>query len=208
MADLTLRQTILTDHFDLLKLQREWSYYCYKSSNIYKQFDLDYVNSLHFQVEKYLTDPLLYPLWREAELINNAFYARKRRLKDRIVSMYIRGPCYFGTLTFTDLVLDSTAYDTRRTYVKRFLKSTCPDYVANCDFGELHKREHYHCVCRCDSLDLLSWDLGWFLFKPIRNSDADFNRVSTYISKLTNHALKYSTNNTKIIYSRGEFYVF
>lgn len=200
----SLKQIILNDHFDLLKLQREWSFYMYRGGlNGDYPFEFEYVINLQNQVERYLKDPDLLVLWREAERINNAFWARKRRLKKRIVSMYIRAPSYFGTLTFTDEVLLSTSADTRRSYVQRFLKMRCIDYVANCDYGSINKREHYHCVCIPYDFSSLDWSFGWSNFKLIRNSASDFQRVSTYLTKLTNHALKYTTKNSKIIYSRG-----
>ena len=203
MAYSDLRISVLSSHTDLLLLQREWSLYQYRSSDPFAVFDYDYVCSLRDRVYVYLTDPELFPLWQEAEKINHAFYERRRRLKDRIVSMYIRAPCFFGTLTFTNDVLSSTSFDTRRKYVKRFLKSHCVDYIANCDFGDLNGREHYHCVIIPKSGVNLNWSFGFYDFRLIRNSDTDFKRVSSYISKLTNHALKHSTKQLKIIYSRG-----
>lgn len=198
-----LRISVLTDHQDLLSLQREWSLYQFKSSDPDAIFTFEYVLSITDRVERYLRDPELFVLWQEAEKINSAFYARKRRLKERIISMYIRAPSYFGTLTFTDDVLSSTSYDTRRRYVKRFLKANCSDYIANCDYGKENGREHYHCIINPFCIDSCIWSYGFFYFEPIRNSDTDFKRVASYIAKLTNHCIKESTKNTKIIYSRG-----
>lgn len=117
---------------------------------------------------------------------------------------------YFGTLTFTDEVLNHTSCDTRRRYVARFLKSISSSYIANIDYGDKLKnpdsneREHYHCLIAVDSMPK-SWKYGFCKFIQVRKDDDDKKRISKYISKLTNHAMKVEKTGKakRIIYSRG-----
>lgn len=116
----------------------------------------------------------------------------------------------FGTLTFTNEVLDKTSPETRRKYVSRYLKSISKSYIANIDYGDKSKnpqsneREHYHCLIAVDSIPV-SWDYGFCKFQVIPKEEVDCKRVSKYIAKLTNHAMKVEKTGKakRIIYSRG-----
>lgn len=116
----------------------------------------------------------------------------------------------FITLTFTDLVLNQTTYETRRRYVSRFLKENCIVYLANIDFGDPKKnpdsneREHYHAVAVVDhkiNMDLWSYGFSWI--NKTRCSVDDAKRLSKYVDKMTHHALKESTHDSRIIYSKN-----
>ena len=143
--------------------------------------------------------PLLYS---ECEKIANADSSRRKRLRKRIENMFSIGDCYFLTLTFNDECLSSTEEKTRRVYVHRFLKSVSSHYVGNIDFGKENGREHYHAVCVCDSYDFSSWTHGFYKALKIRKGESDSKRLATYVSKLTNHAIKETTKRGALIYSR------
>lgn len=57
------------------------------------------------------------------------------------------GNAKFLTLTFNDSFFDrGTSEDTRRKYIRRFLKEQCQEYVANVDYGDKNGREHFHAI--------------------------------------------------------------
>ena len=139
-------------------------------------------------------------LWHEANKVRTANQKRVQRLKHRIASYIKQGPCLFLTLTFTDEVLQSTTEDTRRQYVRRFL-SKYGDFVANIDYGEENGREHYHAVLRTDKrVDYTDWQGGNCDGKKIYNEND--TALAKYICKLTNHAIKTTTKQCRILYSR------
>lgn len=140
-------------------------------------------------------------IWHEGEKLNNARYHRVKRLKERIKLMLDMGLCTFITLTFRDDVLDKTSEETRRKYVKRYLKGLSPCYVANIDYGGMNGREHYHAIVIGDFTDLNTWSYGFQKNEKIRHTDKDIEKLSKYVSKLTNHAIKDSTKGHKVIYS-------
>ena len=117
---------------------------------------------------------------------------------------------YFGTLTFTNEVLANTTQETRRRYVSRYLKSISESYIANIDFGDKEKnpqsneREHYHCLVACEDLPS-SWCYGFCKFQKVAQEEASPKRITSYINKLTNHALKLEKTGKarRLIYSRG-----
>lgn len=142
--------------------------------------------------------------------LNNILKAneqRRHRLNKRI-SIMLNYDCIFLTLTFTDDCLSSTSSSTRRQYVRRWLDYVSVLYVANIDFGSKNHREHYHAVIlpNCDKIDYTSFGHGAVNGKRIHSSDNDDDctRLSKYISKLSNHAIKETTKNHKIIYSRSQ----
>lgn len=137
------------------------------------------------------------------------YYSRRSskvsRLKKRIKKMFVKD-CVFLTLTFRDNVLSSCSSDTRRTYVRRFLKEFGVPYVANIDFGlddNFTHREHYHAILQKDKIPLNCWSYGVSHVEKIRCDLCSSAKLSQYIVKITNHAYKDSTKNlTNLIYSR------
>lgn len=140
----------------------------------------------------------------EARKINKATYSRVKRLKEKIESYLKNGCCIWCTLTFRDDVLASTNSYTRKQYVRRFLKQYSDYYIANIDYGEEHEREHYHAIIICDHMKKGSWSFGFDKYKKVRATQKTSPvKLSKYISKLTNHAIKESTHACYIIYSRN-----
>lgn len=124
---------------------------------------------------------------------------KAKKVKDKISDLLLNNQAYFLTLTFRDEVLQNTTPQTRRTYVRKFLKSVSDKYVANIDFSPDIGREHYHAVI-LNRIDLKSWSYGFAFNEKVRSHKNDLERVSKYITKLTAHALK--VNATRLIYSR------
>lgn len=137
-----------------------------------------------------------------AENVNRASYQRTARLKDRIREAVAGGSAYFITITFNDDTLTKTNEKTRRVYVSRWLKSLTPFYVANIDYGKTTAREHYHAIITADAPPPKTWQYGFIDILKVATTENDTKRLSKYISKLTNHAIKNTTKSKRIIYSR------
>ena len=127
---------------------------------------------------------------------------RTLRLKKRITKILTTGPCLFLTLTFNEYSLEHNSAVSRRTAVRKYLKSFNAPYVGNIDFGKRNGREHYHAVIGIDKVDYSKWTYGAINGIKIRNETDDLTRISKYIAKLTNHAIKETTKRSVIIYSR------
>jgi hypothetical protein len=138
-----------------------------------------------------------------ANNLNHASYKRVARLKDRIKEAVESGSAYFITITFNPTTLENTNEQTRRKYVSRWLKSLSPFYVANIDYGKEKGREHYHAIITSDTRPPKSWNYGFIDILKVKTTDNDTMRISKYISKLTNHAIKHTTKGKRIIYSRN-----
>lgn len=111
--------------------------------------------------------------------------------------------CVFITLTFDPKKgIFNTASDTRKQYVRKYLKNESSCYVANIDYGELNGQEHYHALV-INRVNPKKWKYGTCNVKMVRGCDLDTSvRIAKYISKLTNHAIKATTKRSCIIYSR------
>ena len=138
----------------------------------------------------------------ESYRILNANYHRLSRLRNRIDSI-ISYRSFFLTLTFTDEILSKTSSKTRRLYITRFLKKLSTNYVANIDYGFKKGREHYHAVVMCNDIDYKLWKYGNLDFKLVTYEDDTSDRVSKYVSKLVNHAIKNTTKRNYIIYPKN-----
>lgn len=164
--------------------------------------------------------------YKEALKINHSFYKRTNRLRERIHHILTtHETTCFLTLTFSDETLSKTSEKTRRQHVTRFLKAHNVEYVANIDYGKKNGREHYHAVIG-STAKLSLWEKYGFikseyvhtptLNKPIPKRYQEYNedlqkllmladnekRLSKYVSKLTNHAIKETTKRQCIIYSK------
>lgn len=143
--------------------------------------------------------------------------AKVARCRAKVGSIVEGGKAYFLTLTFRDDVLNSTNEITRRRYVSRCLKACSSCYVANVDYGDKEKnpdsneREHYHAIVYCEERPTLEWwtsHCGFVKIKKVGDTEADLKKVCKYTAKLSNHALKRSTQLNgkakapRLIYSR------
>lgn len=139
----------------------------------------------------------------EARRINESNYHRVKRLNKRIERYLSMGSCIWLTLTFSPDTLSKTTQETRKRYVARFLKSQSDYYVANIDYGKENEREHYHAVVVGDFVDMSKWSYGFALTERIKNHKNTPKKLSKYVSKLTNHAIKITTKRSCYIYSRS-----
>lgn len=141
---------------------------------------------------------------REAERLNNARSHRIQRLKKRVGNI-ISYRSFFLTLTFTNKVLSTTSVKTRREYITRYLKSISNNYVANMDFGAKNGREHYHAIIQADHIDSKLWIYGNLDFELIELDSESTHKLSKYISKLTNHAIKKTNRRQALIYPKKRY---
>ena len=173
-------------------------------SNEYKS--IKFIDEVDISLRNWLYDTFGLCEVLEAYRINNAYYHRTTRLKQRI-SKIVTKRSYFLTITWTDYYLSSTSpgylkEGTRREYITRFLKKISTDYVANIDFGEKNNREHYHAVVQAENINFLDWQYGNLDFKLITYTDNDCVELARYVSKLTNHAIKETTKRQALIYPK------
>lgn len=194
------------------------SYAIYRKARakLLKENHLEFLESKEYWEHIYLPDyDVCRCLWRSA-------FARGYRLRKRLEPMILDG-AWFLTLTFNDSVLASTTPVTRRKYVRRYLKSLAVNFVANKDFGSRNEREHYHAVVSLpydlDAFALVhlsdgahSTCAGWVygfsnwekIAKPTDDDPNTIKRVSRYLAKLQNHALKETASDEVMIYSRSK----
>ncbi len=143
-----------------------------------------------------------YTTLKIANNLNRASYQRTARLKERIREAVESGSAWFITITFNPETLSKTNEKTRRVYVSRWLKILTPFYVENIDYVLKNEREHYHAVITSDKRPPKSWSYGFVDILKVKTTETDTKRISKYISKLTNHAIKNTTKSKRIIYSR------
>lgn len=136
--------------------------------------------------------------------LNRNTACRRRRVTEKIGSLIRQGKVIFLTLTFTDEVLSRTSVDTRRQYVRKYLKKHCSAYVANIDFGKKNEREHYHALVVSEGLDYRQWHkYGAIKGERVHDSEKDEKKTVKYLVKLSRHALKDLKGTCpRIIYSR------
>lgn len=153
--------------------------------------------------------------------------SRKRRQKAEVhvvwwldnydMSRYI---IVLGTLTFSDEMLHQWSEKYRREKIQQTLKSACVDYIADIDFGERNGREHYHFIGLFDrdtlykvkgkgkgadkkfykSVVLDEWQ-AFYDIKEVIESEKDRRKCISYMSKVTNYALK--GGQSKMIVAKG-----
>lgn len=194
--------------------------YLRKGLTIYKD-DWTFIDDFDFLVKR---KQLLY--WKlgndtidVCERFRKSLSAKKRRLRQRISGILENADIiykYFITINFNDYALKLNA-ETRKTYVRRYLKENFIEYVANIDFGsdkeyidrngnerKATKREHYHAVVGFNGkIDFNNFTLGGIDFERIRLNVASVGKLGSYINKITSHAYKRSTGFNGCIYSRN-----
>lgn len=210
--DYAFKSKVLNEHEDLLIWQKRASLFEYSKKKLEEEGVVLYALKTnkkgytdYIDIETYCKDNGLTDVLKECFRINHAEYERTRRLKERVAKMLLSGSCIFLTLTFTDDTLNNTTLKQRRVAVTRFLKQYGCMYVANIDYGAKNKREHYHALINCDNVDFASWrKYGNINAERVRIKDInkDMTKLSKYICKLSNHAIKETTQRSSLLYSR------
>lgn len=125
---------------------------------------------------------------------------RKYRL-NKYTKKLMEKPCIFLTITL-DTLCEEYEFILR---IKRYLKSNKLKGFVNLDYGGQNGRLHAHALVQADFIDNskenpLRWKYGALNIKKCLHSK-DYLKLSHYISKLTNHAVKSSTVG-RVIYIR------
>lgn len=144
----------------------------------------------------------------EYKNIDKAKAIKQKRLYKRIFELLNQNNCLFITFTFSDKTLKKTSDITRLRYIKQYLNEQTTEYILNCDYGNENEREHYHAIAKPilkDSIYFNAYKLGQIKATRI-NQLKRFTKNNKTIEQITNdflnHAIKESTKDSKIIYSR------
>lgn len=208
---------------------RKVGYYHEKIANS-NPYEDNHVEVLKNDIEKFnfhnecsqLFQELPVSVQEECDRMLNADKERRKRLRKKINSMFSKGRCYFITLTFSDDTMKRTDVKDRRVMVSRLLKTVSAEYVGNVDYGSKKGREHYHAIIRSDMLDDLVYEYhskygwicsecsqfakwsknGFYSIKSCNKDENDIKKLASYVTKLTNHAIKETTKRNALIYSR------
>lgn len=143
--------------------------------------------------------------YNEIGKIIHAYYERVKRLKNKVYEIIKDGKSLFLTLTFNDDTLNTTTEKQRRVLVARYLKKQNAQYVANIDFGKKNHREHYHAIIKSNKINLEDWHKNGAIdieHVRIKEFESDTKKISKYIAKLANHAIKETTKRNALMYSR------
>ena len=141
------------------------------------------------------------------ERILSARYMKVSRVKKRVVYLMARFQyVWFCTFTFDNYYINKCDR-TKRDLIKNTL-SLISDahYILNVDYGSKTEREHYHCILGTnfdlDVNQIFQEKYSCFCSAlKVRSTEDDYNRLSKYINKLSNHCIKESTKNKRIIYN-------
>jgi hypothetical protein len=180
-------------NYRLYQMEQNGVYYPSLVNYSYQELENEFTNFVNFYG---------YTTLKVANNLNRASYYRTARLKERIREAVASGSAWFITITFSPETLAKTNEKTRRVYVSRWLKSLTSFYVANIDYGKTKGREHYHAIITSDQRPPKTWSYGFVDILKVATTETDTKRISKYISKLTNHAIKHTTKSKRIIYSR------
>ena len=137
---------------------------------------------------------------------SQALKKAKQRLYKRVYNLIQNYNCLFLTFTFSNKTLSKTNQETRKRYIKRFLNQYAERYILNIDYGEQNQREHYHALMIPKYKIVLFDDylkygyINGFKIAELRQykNKSTEQKADLY----TNHAIKSTTKDNKLIYSR------
>lgn len=146
--------------------------------------------------------PIVYPNWEtEDVIISRAIDRRKEKKKrvNRIILDMVNSydELHFVTLTFNDDSLANLSERTRHRYAQQWLNDNCKDYFANVDYGSKNGREHFHAIVALSDI-VIPWKYGFMNVKKahVSSNYIDRCKISSYLLKLSNHALKVGTGKS------------
>lgn len=140
--------------------------------------------------------------------------ARKKRCKKKVNQLINYSLSKGLKPVFATFTISPEYYNQSLNYyllkLKRLLKNNFDMYIINVDYGSLNDRLHFHCVLSDTikdlskwSKDMALWGIGAINCEKIRvNNKTALFKINNYLNKLSNHALKDTTKQTKLIYSR------
>lgn len=144
----------------------------------------------------------------EIERKLKARYNKVSRIKQHFIYMVMnKKNLYFLTFTFDDKYIKKCDR-TKKDLIKNLLiEIDFNSYIIlNVDYGSQTERQHYHCIYGTNKdLNLKSiLDKYYPCFsytEKIRLDNSSINKISKYINKLSNHAIKDSTKGSRIYFN-------
>jgi hypothetical protein len=200
MIPLHDKQRVLKSGLHLLQKKLSKAIYVAGRLNLQPDSKSEYLALLNYETD---LNAIYGSDWRIATKLNHNEYKRVRRLRLKMNEAITTNKALFLTLTFSSDTLAKTSFQTRRRYVARYLKTQSAFYIANVDFGATKGREHYHAVLVGRSVDYALWrEYGAIKGIKVRPTKNDTTRIAKYVAKLSNHAIKESAQQVRLIYSR------
>lgn len=143
---------------------------------------------------------------KDFERILKARYQKCSRIKKRFVYLLTRFDyIWFVTFTFDNYYINKSDR-TKRDLMKSVLNTHDFKYMLNIDYGKKNEREHYHCIIGTNiNFDVNQYIQSYYpchcLAIQCKKGKNDFKRLLKYINKLTNHCLKSTTKNRRMLYN-------
>lgn len=226
MLNIETKAKVLSDgSYGRYKAYRRASFFAIQEQQMSGEISADTQTQLEFsevELAELSEDEL-----KECERLYSNDRNRAKRLRRKIERWGKYGFVYFVTLTFKDEVFDKTTEKWRRRLVAYYLKGIGAMYCANIDYGGKFGREHYHAIiCVQNALQgtykdhkgnilydcpqFQEWNekRGYTCIQgPIKVTSDEDNKnplkIAKYTAKASNHALKETTRQHRLIYSRG-----
>ena len=150
---------------------------------------------------------------KDFERILKARYQKCSRIKKRFVYLLTRFDyIWFVTFTFDNYYINKSDRS-KRDLMKSVLNTHDFKYMLNIDYGKKNEREHYHCILATN----IDFNVNQFLQShypchclaiQCKKGKNDFKRLLKYINKLTNHCLKSTTKNRRMLYNFKGYDIF
>lgn len=145
---------------------------------------------------------------KKLESLLSSRYQKVSRIKQHFVWLLQKKKYfYFVTFTFDDEHI-KLCDRSRKDLIKKSLYSFDNEiyYILNIDYGKQTERLHYHAIIgtnRCSDFNQHLLD-NYPCFIKVENIRLDKNsiiKLPKYLNKLSNHAVKRSTRNSRILYN-------
>lgn len=179
-------------------------------------YDLDLLTELiNYNHKRYISfrDHIPFEENKDYERKLKSRYQKCSRIKKRFVYLLTRFDyIWFITFTFDNYYINKTDR-TKRDLMKSVLNTHDFKYMLNIDYGKRTEREHYHCILATN----IDFDFNQFIQShypchclaiQCKKGKKDFVRLSKYINKLTNHCLKATTKNRRMLYNFKGYDIF
>lgn len=169
---------------------------------VYKlQLDIDYFQDLTTLYQNF-SDIFLYDMYVDEyhEKLCSLFSSNRnkkcKRYAEKVRELLTSSNCVFGTLTLRDEELN-VSDEVMRKRLQRFFNQNQCRYICNVDYGWKNERKHYHFIADVKSIDCNLWKYGFAFIEPILKKK-EFP-LADYINKMSNHAVKQTTKNHRIM---------
>ena len=139
-----------------------------------------------------------YDIFNDFRRIERNVSKKQYRVK-KIIERLLWSDCNFLMLSFKPSVYDNTTETTRRRYIRDYLNSLGCLYLANVDYGDKGGREHYHAIVQRTDIEYKDYRSKYGRINGQKIVYKDYDALKRYICKLTNHSIKASTKNKRIL---------